>query len=236
MGQFHDSTMGERIEFDEESDNGLVLADKYLPGELLSYIFLYVDYKSLLNCQLVCKRWQILIQSYVWRKRAAFSVGRSVLFTKNVPWHVYYLICKKKPFERNLIKNNSGEHGIKKHWKILEEGGDRWTVENPPLGVPLLPSNEPVFEGKKFCFATSYRKCMKAQTIDLEEEGFTPYVLDELQPPIVVSEWYSCRWDCPALYECGATLLTRNYEPLDSFRFTDTIEGEKQNQWHHVCV
>ncbi|KZC11002.1 F-box only protein 6 [Dufourea novaeangliae] len=234
MGQFHDSKMSTRIEFDEESDNGLVLADKYLPGELLTQIFIYVDYKSLLNCQLVCKRWEILIRSYVWRKKAELSLGRSLLLSKDVPWQVYYFICKKKPFERNLLKNNCGEHGIQTHWKILEDGGDRWTVENPPQGVPPLPSSEPIFEGKKSCFVTSYHQCLKAQEIDLEHEGLTPYVLDNLQPPIVVFEWYSCRWDCPAIYECGASLINQNDQILDSFQFHDRIDGEKQNQWHYI--
>ncbi|XP_054006887.1 F-box only protein 44-like [Hylaeus anthracinus] len=234
MGQFHDSAMSTRIVFDEKSKNGLILADKYLPQELLTEIFCYVDYKYLLNCQLVCKRWKILIQSYVWRKKAEISLGQSLLLDKDVPWDVYYLICKKKPFKRNLIKNHSGEHGTKKYWRILSEGGDRWVVENPPKGVPPLPVNEPIFEGKQFCFVTSYHHCTKTQMIDLEVEGWVSYVLDKLQPPIVISEWYSCRWDCPANYECAVNLLDENNKVLDSFQFHDSIVDEKQNHWHRV--
>ncbi|CAL7946623.1 unnamed protein product [Xylocopa violacea] len=222
--------------FDEKSENGLIVCGKYLPEELLAEIFCYVDYTSLLNCQLVCTRWKILIRNYVWRKKAEISLGRSLLFDKEVPWDVYYLICKKRPFERNLVKNHSGEYGTQKYWNILSDGGNRWKVENPPVGVPPLPSNEHVFEGKQFCFVTSYNMCTKVQVIDLEKEGLTLYVLNNLQPPIVVSEWYSCRWDCPGIYECAIQLLTKDNKVIDSFHIRDNIEGEKQNQWHYAWV
>ncbi|XP_076635835.1 F-box only protein 44 [Colletes latitarsis] len=234
MGQFHDNMTSNREEFDEKSENGLILADKYLPQELLAEIFCYLDNKSLLNCQLVCVRWKILIQSYVWRKKANILLGRLFLLDEDVHWHVSYLICKKKPFEKNLIKNHSGEHGIQKYWKILSQGGDQWAVENPPQGVPALPSEEPLFGGKQVCFSTSYHHCSKMQTIDLVAAGLSEYVLDTLQPSIVVSEWYSCRWDCPAVYECAIKLFDNHNEVIDSFKFRDIIEGEKQNKWHKV--
>lgn len=235
MGQFLDSNrhMTTRVMFDEKSENGLIVGGKYLPEELLAEIFCYVDYNSLLNCQLVCKLWKNLIQTYVWRKKAEIIFGRSLLFDKEVSWHTYYLMCKKKPFERNLIKNHSGEYGTQK-WKILDEGGDRWKVENPPIGVSPLPNNEAIFKGNQFCFVTSYRRCTKAQVIDLEIEGLTSYVLDNLQPLIVVSEWYSCRWDCPAIYECKIKLLGEDNKIIDSFEFHDSIEEEKQNEWHQI--
>ncbi|XP_034172150.2 F-box only protein 6 [Osmia lignaria lignaria] len=239
MGQSLDSNMTTRVMFDEKGDNGLIVSGKYLPEELLAEIFCYVDYESLLNCQLVCKRWKILIQSYIWRKKAEISIGQPLFLDKEVSWYAYYLICKKKPFERNLIKNHSGEHGVQKHWKIIANEGDRWIVENPPVGVPLLPNNEPVFEGKQYCFVTSYSACTKMQVIDLELEGLTPYILDNLQLPILVGEWYSCRWDCSAVYDCNVILLgektvLNERRIIDSFQFHDNIEGEKQNQWHYV--
>ena len=234
MEQAVDGAMTTRTIFDEKSENGLVLAGKYMPEELQAEILCHVDYKSLLNCQLVCKRWRILIQSYVWRKKAEVTLGRLLLVDKDAHWHIYYLMCKKKPFERNFIKNSSGEHGQKKYWTIISDGGDGWTVENPPVGVPPLPTNDPVLAGKQFCFATSYRTSLKVQRIDLEAEGLTPYVLDNWQPPIVVSEWYSCRWDCPAAYNCSIKLLDQNDKTIDKFQFIDTLEGEKQNKWHQV--
>lgn len=188
MGQSHNTNMiSTRVIFDEKGDNGLILCDKYIPAELLVEIFCNTNLKTLLNCQLVCKRWKILIQDYVWRKKGEMTLGKPFPRDKNIPWNVFYLICKKKPFERNLLKNHSGEYGVGHYWQIISQGGDQWAVENPPLGVPELPLTEPVFEGKQNCFVTSYHHCLKVQQIDLIAEGFTPYVLDVLQPPIEVS-------------------------------------------------
>ncbi|KAF7383426.1 hypothetical protein HZH66_012776 [Vespula vulgaris] len=202
--------------------------------ELLAEFLCHVDNKTLLNCQLVCKRWKILIHSYVWRKKAEMTLNRPHILDTDMPWKAYYMIAKKKPFEKNLMKNHSGEHGVQKYWKIFTNGGDHWKVENPPLGVPPLPKNVPVFEGKEYCFVTSYNNCFKMQLIDLEAEGLSSYVLDVLQPTIVVSEWYSCRWDCPAHYECTVELLRSDNKVMKTFQFHDDIEGDKQNQWLNV--
>lgn len=177
----------QRVPFEESENNGLVLSDKYIPEELLGELFCYVDCKSLLNCQLVCKRWKDLIQEYVWRKKAELIFGQSLQCLKSyeLPWTVYYKICKKNPFERNLLKNHSGQEGLKKHWVISRQGGDHWRIEKPPVGVPPLP-DDPVFEGKNSCFVTSYSLCSKRQIVDLIAEGLSDVLLDTFQPPIQV--------------------------------------------------
>lgn len=186
MAEFHDSTMSdERVTFNEDGNNGLILSGIYVPAELLAVILCYTDYKTLLNCTLVCKQWKMLIQSYIWRKKTEMMLGKSFPRNKDIPWDSFCLMYKKKPFERNLLKNHSGEDGMK-YWEILTQGGDRWKVENPPLGVPHLPSTEPMFQEKHTCFVTSYNCCSKIQDINLVAEGLTPYVLDVLQPPIMV--------------------------------------------------
>ncbi|XP_014613181.1 PREDICTED: F-box only protein 44-like [Polistes canadensis] len=234
MGQSQDSNSTPRVPYDETGDNGYILGNKYIPQELLAEFLCHVDNTTLLNCQLVCQHWKSLILNYVWRKKAEMTLTRPHTLDTDMPWKAYYLIAKKKPFERNLIKNHSGEHGVQKHWKILTDGGDHWKVENPPKGVPPLPKNDPVFGKKEHCFVTSYNSCFKIQTIDLEAEGLTSYVLDVLQPTIVVSEWYSCRWDCPAHYECTVELIGSDNKMMDTFQFHDDIEGDKQNQWLHI--
>ncbi|KAL6436475.1 hypothetical protein ACFW04_004750 [Cataglyphis niger] len=231
MGQDLASTS--RVIFDETDDNGLIL-----PAELLAEIFCRAEHGTLLNCQLVCKRWKMMIQSYIWRKKAELALGKPFPRHEGIPWQAFYLISKMKPFERNLLKNHSGEQKMK-YWSILSNGGDRWTIENPPVGVPELPLTEPIFEEKQICFATSYHSCTKKQVVNLVAEGIHPYLLDVLQPPIMVSEWYCCRWDCPATYECQIELLGIDKEDntmkiLDKFQFRDTIEGERQNQWLYV--
>lgn len=234
MGQSQDTIQTlatSRVIFDEKGNNGFTICGRDIPAELLAEIFCRADLKTLLNCQLVCKRWWIVIQNYIWRKKAELTLGKPFPRHEEMPWHVFYFICKRKPFERNLLKNHSGEQKMK-HWEICSNGGDSWMVEHPPAGVPEMPLT--IFEGKQICFVTSYHSCTKRQLVDLVAEGLHPYVLDVLQPPIMVSEWYSCRWDCPAVYEVHVELLAseeKDNRILDRFQFRDTIEGERQNQW-----
>ncbi|KAK0162361.1 hypothetical protein PV327_008705 [Microctonus hyperodae] len=235
MGQMltynNNNNYSPRVPYEENGDNGLVMCDKYIPEELITEILCYVDYKSLLNCQLVCKRWQNLLQDYVWRKKAEIAMGHSLQSVKIMPWNVYYKICKKKPIATNLLKNNSGQNNFS-NWIINRQGGDHWKVENPPVGVPSLPES-PIFEGNNCCFVTSYSTCIKKQIINLTDEDLS-FILDALQPSIVVSEWYSGRWDCPSVYECSIRLLGENDKVLDMYQFREHINGdEKQNIWHH---
>lgn len=235
MGQIlgHVDNNKERIEYDENNNNGLIMCDKYIPEELISQLLInYVDYKSLLKCQIVCKHWKYLIQNYVWRKKSELIVGQSLNSIKDVSWKVYYKICHKKPFNKNLIKNHSGKEGLK-YWRIIGQGGDDWIVEEPPLGVPDLPK-EAQFDNKQRCFVTSYITCTKHQIVQLVPEGLSPEFLDKYQPSIEIGEWYGCRWDCPAFYKCSIHLLDKRNNIIDSFNFEDTILDESQNIWHHV--
>ena len=169
---------------DVDINNGFILNGQRIPTELIAKILSYVDHKSLRNSQFVCKRWWILMESYVWKKKAEMIMGCSLQTIKDAPWSVFYTICSKKPFNRNLVKNHSGEYGVDKYWEILGQRG--WKVENPPVGVPALPDTEPIFQGKPYCFATTYYDCSKQQTIELAAEGLNSVLLDKFQPPIVV--------------------------------------------------
>lgn len=137
MGQIIDKLIGsmstpeERVPYEEESNDGFIFCDKYIPEEVLPDILCYcVDYKSLCSCQLVCKNWQNLIQDYLWRKKAELTVHHALPADENAPWTMYYLICHKKPFYKNLMKNHSGEIKLKKdtNWVIKSEGGDGWKI------------------------------------------------------------------------------------------------------------
>ncbi|XP_011876833.1 PREDICTED: F-box only protein 27-like [Vollenhovia emeryi] len=234
MGQFNATASGSRVTFDEEGDNGLVLCDRYLPVEVLIEILCRADCKTLLSCQLVCKRWKMLMR-HVWHKKTERTLARPFPWSDDMSWSVFYLACAKKPYERNLLRNHSGADSLR-HWKcLLREGhANDWVVEEPPVGVPELPPAEPLFKDRQICFATSFAWCNKAQTVVLAKEGVHPYILDTYQPPIVVSEWYSCRWDCPAVYQLEVRLYNSDNLVMDTFEFNDVLEGEKQNQWLKV--
>lgn len=204
MGQLSDK-MNEatvhREPFDENSNNGLILSDIYLPEELITQILHYVDVKSLLNCQLVCKRWNRLLQNYVWWKKAESIMENPLPKNENIPWCVFYAICKHRPFERNLLKNHSGKEGASKHWKVTDNGGDKWAVETPPVGVPPLPlDQDPELLADQRCFVTSFSLCSKYQCLNFKEMGILPYVMDKLQPSIVVNIDFFFLLACLVIY------------------------------------
>ncbi|XP_050457529.1 F-box only protein 2-like [Cataglyphis hispanica] len=258
MAQSHDTVAGSSCMISNKDRNGLKICKTDISIELLTKIFCYFDRRTLLNCQLVCKQWKMVIQNYVWWKKAGLLLNKLFSRREDLAWQVYYLIYKKKPpFERkNLLKNHSGEQRFQYwnflHYRIRTLPYSCWKIENPPSGVPELPFSEPVFEGNPYCFAT-FRDfkihsklegrdpiTKKTQQIDVISQGFDAYILDVLQPPIMISEWYSCQKNFPAIYECEVELLsypkTRslNLNTLDSFQFTDIIEGDRLGKWQNM--
>ncbi|KAJ8676940.1 hypothetical protein QAD02_012727 [Eretmocerus hayati] len=210
-------------------ENGLIVGGRYIPEEMLIKILTMVDYKTLVQFHLVCKAWRILIDSYVWRNKAKLILGRSLHLKNETSWIVSYFVCTEKIFNRNLIKNNSGRYAFE-NWTLTENSG--WTVENPPAGTP--PLEVPESFGAQHCFVASRYLCAKEQIIDLLQEGFTEYLLDNIQPPIYVSEWYSSRWDAVAKYSCTVELMNEKTEKdmntLDTRNYTGLIVGN-QGKW-----
>lgn len=84
----------------------------FIPEEILVLILSYVDVEDLIfSCRLVCHSWNRIIQNLALRMKAEREHAES---SKNVgkkkcdrPWYVYYWICKKNIFGRNLLNNNS---------------------------------------------------------------------------------------------------------------------------------
>jgi len=103
-----DTPSSSRVIFDEEGVNGLILCDKYLPNEMLMEIFCYADYKTLLSCQLVCKRWKMLIEnSKVWRKKKYKMVLATFLFDYN--WCSDIIVGSYIHIIELTISRNAGE-------------------------------------------------------------------------------------------------------------------------------
>uniref|UniRef100_A0A1I7YIL4 F-box domain-containing protein n=2 Tax=Steinernema glaseri TaxID=37863 RepID=A0A1I7YIL4_9BILA len=103
------------------------------------------------------------------------------------------------PFNRNLIKNPSGELGFT-GWKI--SGRQYMAIEEPPER-----SNKNPFVETTHCFAGSYSWSDKTVVVDLVEEGLSAEFIDIFSPPIRVSEWVSHRDDCGAFYNIEVRLL-----------------------------
>lgn len=178
-------------EFDEENNNGFVFFNHFIPVELISHSFAYyIDAKSLLNCQRVCKGWNTIIKDYVWRQKAKISTRHNFTSDNAFDWKEYYIMHVK--FGKNLVKNHSGAHGKERNWNST---GNRhffcaWSVECPPRNAPRLPA-APEFGSSQHCFSIGSYYGQKMQMIDLLKEGFSANILDNMQPTIkVIKHFY----------------------------------------------
>jgi len=95
-----------------------------LPDEIVISTLILIDANTLFACRLVCKRWQQLIDTYVFQEKAArenkfvnngrgynsFSqISSNEVRNLDLPWYVFYIIGKYDPFNRNLVKNHCGQ-------------------------------------------------------------------------------------------------------------------------------
>uniref|UniRef100_A0A3Q2CDW5 F-box only protein 44-like n=1 Tax=Cyprinodon variegatus TaxID=28743 RepID=A0A3Q2CDW5_CYPVA len=158
-------------------------------------------------CRLVCNEWKDVADSESFWKERCRREGYHLNDPTKVPrdWRMFYFLSKNR---RNLIKNPRGEDGFQR-WNIVQNGGDKWSLENP-----RLPHPNPAV---KKTFVTSYYMCMKEQLIDLEKEGYSPSFMDEIQPHIRISDWYAPRWDCGSIYEISVQLLDKNKRIVKTF-------------------
>ncbi|CAI6366694.1 unnamed protein product [Macrosiphum euphorbiae] len=213
-----------------------------LPDEMVVNTLSFIDADTLLDCRLVCKRWRELIDAYVFQEKASrenefvnngrgyysFSQVESSSIRKlELPWYVFYVICKYDPFNRNLVKNHCGQNEYK-HWERYDHS--LWIIEQTPQGSPLLP-DDPDFDGHTSCFVSSFRLCSKSQRIIFKNYGLNDTVMKTLQPEISVSEWYNSRFDCGCKYVLRATVFDGNGELIEQHNYNDVLPQWGDNIW-----
>ncbi|XP_077314085.1 F-box only protein 2-like [Lithobates pipiens] len=131
---------------------------------------------------------------------------------------------------RNLIKNGCGDEEFE-FWEIGENGGDGWKVEEVPGDCGASFPDD----GVQKYFASSFEWCSKSQLIDLVAEGFSEEVLDNEQPNIVVSDWYSGRTDAGCLYDLCVELLSDTRDVIAEHRSdTITIPQSTESIWREI--
>lgn len=110
--------MGQRISQNtsdskaNDSNEKLQPVEQSVPEEILVHILSYVDIKTLVNLRLVCHWWKHLIDNEVWRLKVSREKYRSLKAVDpkwKLPWFVYYRICDKDPFEKNVLKNHCAQ-------------------------------------------------------------------------------------------------------------------------------
>ncbi|KAI5095843.1 F-box protein 44, partial [Silurus meridionalis] len=180
-----------------------------LPLNIIEEILLNLPAQQVICvCRLVCNEWKSVVDSTAFWKERCRREGFKPLNMQRIPrdWQTFYILCKKR---HNLLKNPNANENFS-GWTILEDGGDRWTVDR-------LYSPHPDETVTK-CFVTSYGRCIKSQLIDLEKEGYSPAFMDEIQPDIVITDWYAPRWDCGSLYEINVELLDHKKQIIQLFQ------------------
>ncbi|XP_060794030.1 F-box only protein 6-like isoform X2 [Neoarius graeffei] len=197
-----------------------------LPLTVVEEILLYLPGQQVICvCRLVCKEWKLVVDSTAfWRERCRRE-GFKPLSIPNVPryWQAFYFLCKMR---RNLLKNPNADEKFT-GWKILQNGGNQWAIEN-------LFAPHPDDTVTK-CFVTSYGRCIKSQLINLEKEGYRPAFMDKIQPDIVISDWYAARWDCGSVYEIRVELLDNKKKVIKFFEPEQvTIPQWNDQQWKQV--
>ncbi|XP_048033537.1 F-box only protein 44-like [Megalobrama amblycephala] len=158
-------------------------------------------------CRLVCREWKELVDSAShWRERCRRE-GIQPCDASRTPedWRLFYFITKKR---RNLLKNPSADDGLQ-GWNLIQDGGDLWEAHGNRRAFPDNTVTK--------CFVTSYMLCLKQQLIDLKKEGYSAAFMDQLQPHIKISDWYTARSDCGSEYQICVELLDRRKNPIRTF-------------------
>ncbi|XP_025412344.1 F-box only protein 27-like [Sipha flava] len=224
-------------------DGEIKTSFELLPDEMVVYVLSFVDTDTLLNCRLVSKRWLDLIEAYVFQEKASreneyvnngngyfsFSeIDTNTVRKLDLPWYIFYVICKHDPFNRNLVKNPCGHEGLK-YW-VSTSYHNMWIVEKSPEGASPLP-NDPDFDGHTSCFVSTYRQCSKQQKIIFKDYGLNSTVMKYLNPEIFVSEWYSGRFDCGCKYTLKAAIHDSNGKLIEQHNYNDVLPQWEANIW-----
>lgn len=201
-----------------------------LPEDVLVELLSLLPARDLLRtCRLVCTQWRYVVDlATLWKRKCqrdgfyCQSLDRSVS-----DWKVFYMLCHLK---KNLIKNPCAEENFK-HWRLVENGGDKWKIEDlPGAHGKHLPDTRV----HKY-FVTSYQRCFKSQLITLSKEGYCDELMDEKRPEITVKDWYSARSDCGCIYELTVKLLSKDNAPLEEFHPEPVIiEQWSDAKWREI--
>ncbi|XP_015374563.1 PREDICTED: uncharacterized protein LOC107169351 [Diuraphis noxia] len=186
-----------------------------LPNEIVSHVLIFIDWDTLFVCRLVCKKWQQLIDTYVFQEKTAIEnkfandgrgyysfsqIGSNSVRSLDLPWYVFYLIGKYDPFNKNLVKNSCGQG--KGHWDgpgevnfinkfTLWSNLSLWTdFKLSPLTTPTELIEDPDLNGYKLYFTTPlYNFYSMYQKIVFKDHGLNQNVMKSLQPEIIFSAW-----------------------------------------------
>ncbi|XP_073794791.1 uncharacterized protein isoform X1 [Danio rerio] len=178
------------------------------PLAVVEEILLYLPaYQVVRVCRLVCHEWKELVDSAAhWRERCRRE-GIQLCDASRPPedWCQFYFITKKR---RNLIKNPKAEAGLQ-GWGIKVDNKKAcWLVEENRKPFPDNTVTR--------CYVASDGLCLKRQLIDLQKEGYSAAFMDQLQPHIKISDWYTTNLAYGSSYQVCMELLNEEMQPISS--------------------
>uniref|UniRef100_A0AC35UBK4 F-box domain-containing protein n=1 Tax=Rhabditophanes sp. KR3021 TaxID=114890 RepID=A0AC35UBK4_9BILA len=218
-----------------------------IPYDILIQILGRIEGKEIIRtCKLVSKNWySVVSRSSFWIKKAEREGIRHLLPPRHLlQIEKYKWDCEKiyilKPFERNLIKNGSGQED-RKHWEFFEgeevidtSDSKYWKiakiqdpiVERPPVGINRS-KNIPT------CFNAGYLNRQMFQTINFEKIGITQNQLNMLKPSIHVSQYYGCFRGSTLNYKLKIA-FRKNGESVASKNFECTLPSSQVSEWKKI--
>uniref|UniRef100_A0A914USB2 FBA domain-containing protein n=1 Tax=Plectus sambesii TaxID=2011161 RepID=A0A914USB2_9BILA len=215
-----------------------LLDDLLVSDDFLREILLRVsDLRTLTySCPLVSKRWlSLTVDPKFWLEKCEYDdVALPPVHLRKEHAFDYKRILVKRPYNRNLIRNPSGEEELN-FWKIMKRDGSGWTIESPPVYC----------DGRDFLRARATSllnkvQRVKEQRIDLIAIGVEALVLDEVKPKIIVSERVSAREDRGYEYQLSAALGVVDEDGLisDVDEREETVEKPQWSagQWQKVEI
>ena len=117
---------------------------------------------------------------------------------------------------QNLLENPGSAYGGLSGWEIVENGGDGWGLNQYGMNGTT-------------CFATSYSRCVKRQTIDLVAYGYQTDWLDEA-PIVLFSEWYRTLSFDHDIYFLSVELLDANDNVIEAYESGDITTTSEWQQ------
>ena len=222
-----------------------------LPDTLLEDILIRLDIKTLQSsgCKVSVKWRQTLNSKLFWKRFLKYynvQIPRDVLYSNVFSWSFYkslatsYLLNGEIPYDRNLLKNASGEmeedpkvleqgnrnsedfdeHWFK-HWYIWSSSGQGWRLYREENGTSY--------------FATSNISCTKQQTILLENIGLPLQMLELYQPEIVFEEMYSKHFGHGCTYEVTFELHdASDKNVVDPYTYRVNMTPDEDDSWRTV--
>ncbi|ESO82992.1 hypothetical protein LOTGIDRAFT_134271 [Lottia gigantea] len=202
-----------------------------LPDEIIQLIISYLpETQTIKTIRLVSKRFKTLVnENHFWRLKC-INLGLPLAeMAEGKDCIALYLTAKHGG---NLLLNPNAAEKFS-HWTIELDGGDRFIIEDTPVGAKPFPTdllkNRPVKT-----WVTSFATSSKYQFVDIHK-NFEAYFYNKTKPKVCISEWYTSRFDCGCKYVITVELLNKSKEILDTFQLIDKLPpGHEWKQVKHT--